>query len=72
MDEVENLFLPISNLGPLGCQGWVVIPENVKKPKSLHSNANVSMQVCTRRPLFEQVTVRESKKSPCKRHMCDN
>ncbi len=35
MDEVENFFLPkyFQILGPLGCQGWVVIPQNVKKVK---------------------------------------
>ncbi len=40
MDEVflDNLFSP--NPGPLGCQGWVVIPINVKKPKSLHPSVN--------------------------------
>ncbi len=31
MDKVK-MFLPISkSLSPLGCQGWVVIPQNVKK-----------------------------------------
>jgi hypothetical protein len=25
MDEVKKIFLPISKLGPLGCQGWVVM-----------------------------------------------
>jgi hypothetical protein len=35
MDEVEKFFLPISKiLGPLGCQGWVVIPQNVKKSQN--------------------------------------
>jgi hypothetical protein len=29
MHEVENFQI----LGPLGCQGWVVIPQNVKKVK---------------------------------------
>jgi hypothetical protein len=33
MDEVENFFLPFQILGPLGCQGWVVIPQNLKKVK---------------------------------------
>jgi hypothetical protein len=38
MDEVENFFFAnFQILGPLGCQGWVVIPQNVKKKsKSLH------------------------------------
>jgi hypothetical protein len=31
MDEVEIFFANFQILGPLGCQGWVVIPENVKK-----------------------------------------
>jgi hypothetical protein len=36
MDEAENFFGPIPNpwtLRPLGCQEWVVIPQNVKKVK---------------------------------------
>ena len=34
MDEVENFFFAnFQILGPLGCQGWVVIPRNVKKTK---------------------------------------
>jgi hypothetical protein len=36
MDEVENFLANFQILGPLGCQGWVVIPQNVKKSKSLH------------------------------------
>jgi hypothetical protein len=36
MDEVEHFFANFQILGPLGSQGWVVIPLNVKKPKSLH------------------------------------
>jgi hypothetical protein len=36
MDEVENLFFDFQILGPLGCQGWVVMTKNMKKPKSLH------------------------------------
>jgi hypothetical protein len=38
MDEVEIFFFAnFQILGPLGCQGWVVIPQNVKKKsKSLH------------------------------------
>ncbi len=32
MDEVEKFFLAnFQILGPLGCQGWVVIPQIVKK-----------------------------------------
>ncbi len=31
MDEVEIVFANFQILGPLGCQGWVVIPQNVKK-----------------------------------------
>jgi hypothetical protein len=38
MDEVEKNFGQI--LGPLGCQGWVVIPQNVKKSKSLHPSVH--------------------------------
>ncbi len=33
MDEVENFFANFQILGPLGCQRWVVIPQNVKKVK---------------------------------------
>jgi hypothetical protein len=34
MDEVEIFFFAnFQILGPLGCQGWVVIPQNVKKAK---------------------------------------
>ncbi len=36
MDEVEHFFSNFQILGPLGCQGWVFIPQNVKKPKQLH------------------------------------
>ena len=35
MDEVEKLFFAnFQILGPLGCQGWVVIPQNVKKSQN--------------------------------------
>jgi hypothetical protein len=35
MDEVEeNFFDNFQILGPLGCQGWVVIPQNVKKSQN--------------------------------------
>jgi hypothetical protein len=33
MDEDENFFANFHILGPLECQGWVVIPQNVKKAK---------------------------------------
>jgi len=34
MAEVEFFFFAnFQILGPLGCQGWVVIPQNVKKVK---------------------------------------
>ena len=38
----RKFFLAIFQiLGPLGCQGWVVIPQNVKKKsKSLHPNVH--------------------------------
>ncbi len=32
MDEVE--IANFQTLGPLGCQGWVVIPQNVKKSQN--------------------------------------
>jgi hypothetical protein len=35
MHEVENFFFAnFLILGPLGCQGWVVIPQNVKKSQN--------------------------------------
>jgi hypothetical protein len=34
--KLKNFFPSFQILGPLGCQGWVVIPQNVKKSKSLH------------------------------------
>jgi hypothetical protein len=40
MDEVENFFANFQILGSLGCQGWVVIPQNVKKSKSLHPSGH--------------------------------
>jgi hypothetical protein len=45
MDEVENFFFAnFKILGPLGCQGWVVIPQNVKKTKSLHPNGDLTQR----------------------------
>jgi len=38
--KLKIFFANFQILGPLGCQGWVVIPQNVKKKsKSLHPNA---------------------------------
>jgi hypothetical protein len=35
MHKVEkNFFANFQILGPLGCQGWVVIPQNVKKSQN--------------------------------------
>jgi hypothetical protein len=35
MHEVEIFFFAnFQILGPLGCQGWVVIPQNVKKSQN--------------------------------------
>jgi hypothetical protein len=35
--KLKIFFANFQILGPLGCQGWVVIPQNVKKrSKSLH------------------------------------
>jgi hypothetical protein len=35
MDEVEQFFFAYFQiLGPLGCQGWVVIPQIVKKSQN--------------------------------------
>ncbi len=36
MMKLKFFFCQFQILGPLGCQGWVVIPQNVKKSKSLH------------------------------------
>ncbi len=37
-------FANFQILGPLGCQGWVVIPQNVKKnSKSLHPNVHLCL-----------------------------
>jgi hypothetical protein len=33
MDKVYSFFANFNILGPLGCQGWVVKPQNVKKAK---------------------------------------
>jgi hypothetical protein len=35
MMKLKIFFANFQILGPLGCQGWVVIPQNVKKSKSL-------------------------------------
>jgi hypothetical protein len=34
--KLKFFFANFQILPPLGCQGWVVIPQNVKKSKSLH------------------------------------
>jgi hypothetical protein len=33
MDEVNTFFASFQIPAPLGCQGWVVVPKNVKKGK---------------------------------------
>jgi hypothetical protein len=44
MDEFEQKFFAnFQILGPLGCQGWVVIPQNVKIAKTLHPTPHVAM-----------------------------
>ncbi len=41
----KNFFANFQILGPLGCQGWVVIPQNVKKKsKSLHPSVYPSSE----------------------------
>jgi hypothetical protein len=40
MDEVEIFFAKFQILGPLGCQGWVVMPKNMK-------NAKITAPYCT-------------------------
>ncbi len=32
--KLKKNFADFQILGPLGCQGWVVIPQNVKKSKN--------------------------------------
>jgi hypothetical protein len=39
--EFEISLANFQILGPLGCQGLVVIPKSVKKPKSLHPNEHL-------------------------------
>jgi hypothetical protein len=39
-----NFFANFQILGSLGCQGWVVIPQNVKNPNSLHPSLHTSTQ----------------------------
>jgi hypothetical protein len=41
--KLKIFFCQFQNLGPLGYQGWVVIPRNVKKPKSLHPTAQLGL-----------------------------
>ncbi len=36
MDEGEIVFANFQILAPLGCQGWVVNPQNMKEKISLH------------------------------------
>jgi hypothetical protein len=36
MMKLKFFFANFQILGPLGCQGWVVIPQNVKNSKSPH------------------------------------
>jgi hypothetical protein len=44
MDEVKkNFFANFQILGPLGCQGWVVIPQNVK----ISQNHCTLLYLCT-------------------------
>jgi hypothetical protein len=38
---LKFFFANFQILGPLVCQRWVVIPQNVKKPKPLHSVVEV-------------------------------
>ncbi len=38
--KLKFFFDNFQILGSLGCQGWVVIPQNVKKSKSRHPNAD--------------------------------
>jgi hypothetical protein len=46
MDEVKKFFFAnFQILGPLGCQGWVVIPQNWKKvKKQLHPSGRLAAQ----------------------------
>ena len=40
--KLKFFFANFQIRGPLGCQGWVVIPQNVKKSKSLHPNIQIA------------------------------
>jgi len=54
MLKLKKFFANFQIFGPLGCQGWVVIPQNVKKSKnhctlicSLIYHSLLSCTVCT-------------------------
>ncbi len=52
----KNTFANFQILGPLGCQGWVAIPQNVKKKsKSLHPNVQLIRLVYTVPSLFRSI-----------------
>ena len=52
MDEVEKFFFAnFQILGPLGCQGWVVIPQNVKKSKN-HCTITGQLHVLQREYMY--------------------
>jgi hypothetical protein len=42
--KFKNFFATFQILGPLGCQGWVVIPQNVKKSQN-HCTLKINSQI---------------------------
>ncbi len=52
MDEVEKkIFANFQILGPLGYQGWVVIPQNVKKCQNHCTLMPMTVQIIAPPPL---------------------
>jgi hypothetical protein len=44
MDELKFFFANFQILGPLECQGRVVMSKNVKKPKSMHPTLQLRLK----------------------------
>jgi hypothetical protein len=49
--KFKFFFATFQILGPLGCQGWVVIPQNVKKVKITAPYCTSSCTVVVLRPI---------------------
>jgi hypothetical protein len=56
MDEVEIFFANFEIPGPLGCQGWVFIPQNVKKCQNHCPLVHMSNCQCGFIPIDRQKT----------------